>query len=493
MKPFDTLIAKELRRFAEKRLDAAAIERGGLVDRALVAELASLGVFGITIPEELGGLGLSLGEACGAVVELARADRSVATMVGLHLGLGTRAITAFASPEVAAEWLPRLASGEAIGAFSATETCAGSDLTMVRTQAREEGKDVVVDGEKAYVTNARFAGCFTVLTRWGTRGNALVLVPSNAAGVEVGREENKLGIHASSTATITFNGVRVPRSYVLSEQGLESAHKVLAWGRTLMSAGCIGTAQAALDATASHVANRKQFGRTLGEMPAVRMAVARMAAVLFTMRATVAAAAEATGGDESIVAKVCASEGAFEVCDTAIQLHGALGVIEDVGVARLLRDCRVTRIFEGANDVLLSRLAMARLAVRPVATTHDTTANPSLAAKARSLDELARSIDGAIAEVRAKLGAAVIHRQPILLCLARAMVAQRSASAVLAVATEEDAPVAALAVSLLVRQGALALEALKEQEALERESDRVCRDLIASPTRPASPSQELNA
>jgi alkylation response protein AidB-like acyl-CoA dehydrogenase len=493
MKPFDTPIARELRRFADKRLDAAATEAGGLVDRALVTELANLGVFGITIPEDAGGLGLSLGDACAAVIELSRADRSVATMVGLHLGLGTRAITAFAAPEVAAEWLPRLASGEAIGAFSATETCAGSDLTMVRTQAREEGKEVVVDGEKAYVTNARFAGCFTVLTRWGTRANALVLVPANAPGVEVGREEHKLGIHASSTATITFNGVRVPRSYVLTEQGLESAHRVLAWGRTLMSAGCVGTAQAALDATAVHVAGRKQFGRTLGEMPSVRMAVARMAAVLFGMRATVAAAAEASGGDESIVAKIYASEGAFEVCDTAVQLHGALGVIEDVGVARLLRDCRVTRIFEGANDVLLSRLSIARLAVRPVATTRDAKVTPSLAAKALAADELARSIDGAIAEVRAKFGAAVIHRQPILACLGRAMVAQRAADSVLAVATEDDAHVAGLAVSLLARQGALALAALGEQDALERESDRVCRDLIASPVRPATASKELRA
>jgi len=484
MSPFDSAIAGELRRFADKRLDAAATERAGLVDPQIRADLAGLGVFGITLPEEHGGLGLSLGEGCAAVAEIARADRSVATMVGLHLGLGSRALTAFASPEVAGEWLPRMASGEVIGAFSATETCAGSDLTLMRTRAREDSGHVVVDGEKAYVTNARFAGCFTVLARWGARGHAVILVPSDAPGVEIGREEHKLGILASSTATVTFTGVRVPRSHVLSEQGLEAAHHVLTWGRTLMSAGCVGTAQAALDATARHVASRKQFGKTLGEMPAVRMHVARMAAVLYSMRAIVAAAADAPGGDDSMVAKVFASEGAFEICDTAVQLHGALGVMEEAGVARLLRDCRVTRIFEGANDVLLSRLAIARLASRGAPEAREVSAPASLVAKASAVDELTAATHRALHGVRAKYGAAVLLRQPTLISLARAVVAAQTAAAVLRVATDADADVAALAVSLLCRQGTLSLAALDDLGALEAESDRVCKGLIEAPLRP---------
>lgn len=260
-----------------------------------------------------------------------------------------------------------------------------------------------------------------------------------------------------------------------------------------MAAGCAGTAQAALDATVAHVARRKQFGRALGEMPVVRMSVARMAAVLFAMRAAVSVAAEGAGGDESTVAKIYASEGSFEICDTAVQLHGALGVMEDAGVARLLRDCRVTRIFEGANDVLLTRLAISRLAARPAVPKRSAPVHPSLLAKARARDELAQAVDQAVAEIRAAFGAAVLQRQPTLVCLARAIVAQRTADAVLAMATEEDAPVAALATSILVRQGALALAALREQDALEAASERVCAGLIPSKAPRRALSQELRA
>lgn len=363
------LILEQTRRFA-RGLDAAAMDRDGCMPPSVRSRAAEVGLFGLTVPSSDGGLGLSLGDACQVVAELACADRSVATMVGLHAGLGTRGIVELAPGPVRERWLPRMASGDVVGAFCATEPGAGSDLTAIRTEARLEGDVLVLTGDKAYVTNGGFAGAFTVLARTpgmgGARGWSLLLVPRDADGVEVGREEHKLGIRASSTTSVSFDRVRLPLEHVLGTAGggMAHAHRLLEWGRTVMAAGCVGTARAALERTLDHVRGRRQFGRPLGQLEVCRSQVAAMASELAAMEAAVVHVGrmEAAGepiGMASAALKVLCSEGAFQICDRALQLHGALGFVEDTGVALLGRDCRVTRIFEGANDVLLVRLGTA--------------------------------------------------------------------------------------------------------------------------------------
>ena len=479
-----------VRRWSRGHLDAASTEAAKTVAPELRTQLADLGLFSITIPEEYDGTNLGLPVACEIVEELARHDRSVATMVGLHLGLGTRAIVRGARPELAARWLPRLARGEMIGAFAATEPNAGSDLGSIRTTLDLEGAEARLDGEKAYVTNARFAGCFTVLARTG-RSHTLVLVPADTAGVSIDGEEDKLGIRASSTATVRFDGVRLPKDHVLGEpgRGLELAYEVLGWGRTVMAAGCSGTLRDATDRTLAHVTTRRQFKRLLIAFPAVQSAVANLRTMSDVTSAMVARTARllerGAGESPSIATKVFASEQAFFGCDAAIQLHGALGVIETMGVARLARDCRVTRIFEGANDVLLVRLGTALLAGAGGCERVGSAARPNDAAR---VDAMAEAIDGAIAAVRKRHGVTAIHRQGILVALARAEVAHQAA---IAAVTHPEAMVRErLDFALAAFEGDVRarLDEVGRADDLAERAARACADLTAVPSTPTGPS-----
>lgn len=330
-------------RFLASEVDGYAIDRDGAIPPAVRAGIAALGLFGMTIPEAFGGAGLSLGAACRVVAEIARVDRSVAIMVGLHAGLGTRGLVELGTPVLRARWLPRLASGDAIASFAATEAGAGSALTGIRTTGRVVGGHLHLDGEKSYVTNGGFAGLFTVLVRTpglgGDRAQSIVCVPADTPGVRIGPEEKKLGIRGSSTVTVSFEDVRVPLDHVLGipGDGMRQVDGLLAWGRTLMSAGCVGAARGAMDATVAHVRERRQFGGVIGDFAATRAHVAWMAARTYAMDSLVRsvgdtqAAAGAIGLD-STIAKVFCSEGAFDVCDRAVQLHGALGFLEETGV-----------------------------------------------------------------------------------------------------------------------------------------------------------------
>jgi alkylation response protein AidB-like acyl-CoA dehydrogenase len=432
-----------VRRFA-RSFDSAAADRQARLPKEVLERAGSLGLFGVTIPAAEGGLGLSLETACGIVDTLATCDRSLAITIGLHAGLGTRAVVAFGSQALRETLLPRMASGECIGAFAATEAGAGSDLTKLRTVVCEAAGDLVLDGEKSFVTNGGFAGVFTVLagssTPGAARGHTLVCIPADAPGVVVGREEEKLGIRASSTVTVRFEGVRVPRDHVLGEpgRGMYYAHASLAWGRTIMAAGCVGTARAALAATLAHVTSRRQAGRAIGEFGATREHVVSMAARLFAMEALVRHAARCDAGEidaAALAAKVFCSEGAFAICDAAVQLHGALGYLEPIGVARMLRDCRVTRIFEGANDVLCVRLGAARVASRERLAFR-------LAPECRAA---ALRLDGVADSLRARYGVNAVRHQTTLQSIARAEVSLVAAHAVARSAASSDPGLASFA------------------------------------------------
>ena len=370
--------ARTLDRFMA-RVDPRQIDREHRIPPQLLAGLAELGAFGVTLPTDHGGSELGLTGACRVVDTLARHDRAIATTVGLHLGLGTRGLVAFGTPTQRERYLPRLATGQTLAAFATTEPSSGSDLTRLSTRAtRLDPHRMRVSGEKIYVTNGGLAEVFTLtatadgFANVSTGARVLLVAERSDPGLTVGREEEKLGLRGSSTTSLYLD-LDLPQDRLLDppEKNTDPLSHILAWGRTAMAAGCCGTAHAALAKTLDHVTTRTQFGRTLHSQPIVQDQLTWMNARLSAMRALVAQAAAAADTDSpaleplSLAAKVFASDGDWQICDLAVQLHGGSGYIEDTGVALLLRDARITRIFEGANDVLLTRLGQLEL-TRPM-------------------------------------------------------------------------------------------------------------------------------
>lgn len=467
--PLDLLLP-QVRRFLESQVRGDVIDREGRIPVAVRQGAAAMGLFGLTIPVEHGGAGLPLGSACRVVTELARVDRSVAIMIGLHVGLGTRGLVAHGTPELRGSWLPRLASGDGVASFAVTEAGAGSDLTSIRTTAEPSEAGLRITGEKSYVTNGGFADLFTVLVRTpglgGDRAVSVVCVPRATPGVAIGAEEDKLGIRGSSTVTVSFDRALVPWSYIVGEtgRGMEVVHELLGWGRTLMAAGCVGTARAALDASLAHASERRQFGREIGAFGATRAHVAWMAARVHAMDAIVksVAAEEASGRSietASAIAKVFTSESAFAVCDRAVQLHGALGFLEPTGIARMLRDARITRIFEGANDVLLVRIGAARLTAADTVVRSD---------DGRLTEPLAKRLAAAVTSVRQRLGIRAVRRQLVLQRIASAEVALTVARVA---GTRE--PLGRYASEHLVEEGHRALDELPRAELDEDEASAI--------------------
>ncbi|MBL8957990.1 MAG: acyl-CoA dehydrogenase family protein [Myxococcaceae bacterium] len=366
-------LESSVRDFCRREVRALDIDERHSISGSVLDGLRELGLFGATLPPDWGGSGLSALEATKLIATLAQFDRSVATTVGLHLGLGTRGLVAYGDRSQQERWLPRLASGECLAAFATTEPGAGSDLSALETTAREVDGGLVLHGTKLYVTNGGLCSLLTVTARTpglgGARhGTSLLLVDPQQRGVVRQREERKLGLRGSSTTAFAFDDCRLERAAVLGEPGSGARQlvEVLSWGRLLLSAGCTGTARTALTAALAHVHARKQFRRPLLAQPVVQHQLSRAWALTFGMRALVEAAAVRQAELPALArlttsAKVFCSEAAGWVTDLALQLHGGSGYIEDTGLAILVRDARVTRIFEGANDVLLTHAGQEAL------------------------------------------------------------------------------------------------------------------------------------
>lgn len=424
-------------RWAGERLDARAIDAAARLPEGLLEEMAEMGLFSLSIPASHGGLGLDLGDCCRVVAVIAEHDRAVGTTVGLHAGLGTRGLVRFGTPDQHDRWLPELASGKRIASFAATEPDAGSDLAAISTRIVRDGDGLRVDGAKAYVTNGGFAGLYTLLCDspgFGKgRGQSLVLVAREDGGVTVGPEEHKLGLRGSSTTPVYFEGARVPHDRLVGVpgQGGEHAHHVLAWGRTVMASGCLGTARAAMALARRHLAERVQFGRPLSTQEVVQAQVGAALLQLDVLGAlvahTAAAPDEETLGERSLSAKILCSDGGWEVVDLALQLHGGLGYIEESGMPLLLRDARITRIFEGANDVLAWRLGTL-VCVRP-----------NLAPVLGPAQALVEGLAERRADLQRKWGMKLL-RQPVLLhALGRRAAWVEAARSVVGTAQEDEA------------------------------------------------------
>jgi alkylation response protein AidB-like acyl-CoA dehydrogenase len=336
----------------------------------IVRRIGELGWLGINVPERWGGAGMDTLAYAIAIEEIARVWGSLALIVAAHTSLGCGPLLVAGTDEQRDRFLPPLASGAMLGAFGLTEPMAGSDAGGTRTTARRDGEDWVIDGGKRFITNAGQAGLYVLTARTstdddGTARISAFIVPADSPGFEVGRLEEKMGLHASATGELRFDGVRLPASNLLGEEGagFRSFLEVLDGGRISIAALALGLAQAALDAAVPYAQTREQFGRPIGSFQGVAFMIADMATEIEAARALVHRAAwlKDQGRDFALAAaqaKLFASEVSSRVTTAAIQVHGGYGYVEEYKVERYLRDAKLTEIGEGTSQV--QRLVIAR-------------------------------------------------------------------------------------------------------------------------------------
>ncbi|HBH02758.1 MAG: acyl-CoA dehydrogenase [Candidatus Rokubacteria bacterium RBG_16_73_20] len=335
----------------------------------IVRKLGPLGFLGVLVPEEYGGSGLGYVSYALIVEELCRGDASVGITMWAHNSLCTNHIASFASPEQKRRYLPPLATGEVLGAWGLTEPGSGSDAAALRTRAEPAGDHWVLNGSKAFITNASVAGTSVVMARTGpeprSRGISAFVVERGTPGFSTGAPYRKLGLHASNTAELIFEDARVPAANLLGErgQGFAQAMRVLEGGRIAMAAMAVGVAQAAVDQAARYMKQRTAFGRTLAEFNGLQGMLADLAtevevARLLTLRAACLKDSGRPAMHAAAMAKLFASETAMKAATKAVQVHGGAGYITEFPVERIFRDAKLTEIGEGTSEI--QRMVIAR-------------------------------------------------------------------------------------------------------------------------------------
>jgi len=359
------------REFAEAELGdkIAPYDQRHEFPHEIVAKLGPLGFMGVLVPEEYGGAGLDYVSYALIVEELNRGDASVGITMWGHNSLCTNHIALFGSTEQKRRWLPRLASGEVLGAWGLTEPGSGSDAAALRTRAEAHEGSWVLNGSKAFITNASVGGLAVVMARTDplrkTRGISALVVEKGTPGFTAGRPYRKLGLHASDTAELIFEDARVPATHLLGErgQGFVQAMQVLEGGRIAMAAMAVGIAQAAVDQSVKYMKQRTAFGKTLAEFNGLQGMLADIAtdvevARLLTLRAAWLKDAGRPAMHAAAMAKVFASEAAMEAATKAVQVHGGAGYITEFPVERIFRDAKLTEIGEGTSEI--QRMVIAR-------------------------------------------------------------------------------------------------------------------------------------
>ncbi|MDE0891067.1 MAG: acyl-CoA dehydrogenase family protein [Planctomycetota bacterium] len=360
------------RDFAIQELDprASKHDRQGFIDQEVFGQIADLGLWGLTIPEAYGGAGMGNTELSLVLEEINRADASVGVTLSVHNSLLGTPILKFGSEAKKDEWLPKLATGEAIGCYCLTEPNAGSDAAAVQTRAVRDGDDWIISGTKIWVTNGGLASIAIVYARTDpdvskAKGLSAFLVPLDAPGVVLGAPEKKTGIRASSTLEIQFDGVRVDGDSLIGVegQGFQIAMDTLDGGRIGIASQAVGIGRACLEASIKYAGEREQFGRPIGHFQAIQWKIADMstridAARLLTWRAAQLRDKGERCSLQAAQAKLAASTACNFAADECLQIHGGAGYTDDFQVERLFRDARITEIYEGATDI--QRIVIAR-------------------------------------------------------------------------------------------------------------------------------------
>jgi alkylation response protein AidB-like acyl-CoA dehydrogenase len=359
-----------VRGFAEEVVapNAAATDEREAFPLETVRAMGELGLFGIPFPEEVGGQGGDLLMFCLALEEIGRYDSSVAITLEAAVGLAANPLFRYGTAEQHERWLGPLVRGEALGAFALTEPGGGSDAKAVRTTAKLDGGEWVIDGAKAFITNSgtEITSLVIVAARDDEAGGiSTIVVPSDAPGLTVGTGYRKVGWRASDTHEVAFDGVRVPEDHLLGERGRGYAQflETLADGRVAIAAMSVGVARGCLEESVRYATEREAFGRPIGAFEALQFTIADMKVAVDLSRLAVwhAASLRDRGepfGTEASVAKLFASETAVTCARDAVQIHGGSGFTEEVAVGRYYRDAKALEIGEGTSEI--QRLLIAR-------------------------------------------------------------------------------------------------------------------------------------
>jgi acyl-CoA dehydrogenase len=344
------------------------------VPDSIIAEMRELGLFGLSIPTEYGGLGLTMEEEVLVCFELGYTSPAFRSVIGTNVGIGSQGVVMFGSDAQKKEWLPKLASGEIVASFALTEPGAGSDAASLKTTAVRDGDCYVVNGTKRFITNAGRAGMFTLLARTdpskkGAGGISAFIVPAKTPGITLGKPEKKMGQQGAHISDVIFENARVPASLRLGEEGegFKVAMQVLDRGRLHISGVCVGVAERLIRESVAYARERKQFGNAIGEFQLIQAMLADSKTEAYAARAMVMAAAKKRDSGESVTmdaacCKYFASEMVGRVADRAVQIFGGAGYVADYGIERFYRDVRIFRIYEGTSQI--QQIVIARNLLR---------------------------------------------------------------------------------------------------------------------------------
>jgi butyryl-CoA dehydrogenase len=361
--PEQELIRDSAREFCDREVvpHARDWDRTERMDEGIVPKLAEIGFLGCALPEEHGGMGLDTVSYCLVMEELGRADSSVRGIVSVNNGLAGKTIAKWGTDEQQAEWLPQMSSGQALGCYALTEPGSGSDPASLVTRAERDGGDWRISGSKIFITLGSWAGVALVFARTGgegPRGITCFLVPTASEGFSARKIDGKLGLRAQDTAELFLDGVRVPDSARLGDEGagFKVAMSALDNGRISLAAGAVGLAQACVDASVAYASERKQFGKPLAQFQLIQELIADMAVETEAARLMAWRAAALADRGESYTlaasqAKYYASEVAVRAANAALQAHGGYGYVDEFPVARYLRDARVLTLYEGTSQI----------------------------------------------------------------------------------------------------------------------------------------------
>lgn len=364
------LLEASVHRFVRERLIPAEdlVEELDDVPDDIVRDIRELGLFGLSIPEEYGGIGLDMAQECRIACELGHAALAFRSVAGTNIGIGSQGILIDGTPEQKAEYLPRIASGELIVSLALTEPDAGSDAASIRTRATADGSDYLITGSKRFITNAPRAGAFTLMARTGgpgSEGISAFIVPAKSPGLTLGTPDRKMGQRGTKTCDVYLDAVRVPATAIIGSepgQGFRTAMKVLDRGRLHVSALACGMASRILQESIAYARQRRQFGQRIGDFQLIQAMLADSQAEYLAGWSLVQAVARQYDAKPSGVrdpelsmqvscAKMFTTEMVGRVADRGVQIHGGAGYISESRVERFYRDVRLLRLYEGTTQI----------------------------------------------------------------------------------------------------------------------------------------------